>query len=94
MSLIPSSYTPAEERLHAISHGVGVLLSIVGLSWMLYISIESADPWRVTASLVYGCSLILLFLSSTIYHALHASPHSHIYKLLDHCAIYLLIAGT
>jgi hemolysin III len=43
---------------------------------------------------VYGVSLIALFLASTLYHSLHASPHRHIFKLLDHCAIYLLIAGT
>ncbi len=61
---------------------------------MLYLSFEAADPWRVLASLVYGASLIALFLASTVYHAKHASPHRHLYKLADHCAIYLLIAGT
>ena len=72
----------------------GVILSIAGLSWMLYLSIASSDPWRIVASGVYGISLIALFLASTLYHAMHASPHKHIYKLLDHCAIYLLIAGS
>jgi hemolysin III len=83
-----------EELLHALSHGAGVLLSIGGLSWMLFLSIEAEDPWRIVASTVYGVSLIALFLSSTIYHAFHTSPNRHLYKLLDHCAIYLLIAGT
>ena len=89
-----SQYTVAEELAHAISHGAGVLLSIGGLSWMLYLSIEAADPWRIVASTVYGVSLIALFLASTLYHALHQSPHRPLFKLLDHCAIYLLIAGT
>lgn len=89
-----SPYTAQEERLHAGSHAAGAALSLIGLSWMLYISIQTADPWRIAASIVYGTSLILLFLSSTVYHALHSSPRSHLYKLLDHCAIYLLIAGT
>lgn len=87
-------YTLAEEVLHAVTHGAGALLSIAGLSWMLYIAIPTADPWRIVASIVYGSSLIALFVASTIYHACHRSPRKHLYKLLDHCAIYLLIAGT
>ncbi len=83
-----------EEVIHAATHGAGVILSIAGLSWMLYLSIGSADPWRIIASVVYGSSMIALFLASTVYHALHASPYKHAYKLIDHCAIYVLIAGT
>ena len=89
-----SEYSIAEELFHAISHGAGVILSIAGLSWMLYVSIEAADPWRISASIVYGVSLITLFLASTVYHAMHTSRHRHLFKLLDHCAIYILIAGT
>ena len=89
-----SPYSLAEEVFHALSHGAGVILSIAGLSWMLYVSIETADPWRIVASIVYGISLIALFLASTVYHALHSSRHRQLFKLLDHCAIYLLIAGT
>lgn len=89
-----SEYSFSEELVHSISHGAGVILSIAGLSWMLYVSVGTSDPWRIIASVVYGLSLISLFLASTIYHALHASPRKHLYKLFDHCAIYLLIAGT
>lgn len=87
-------YTLTEELWHAISHGAGVILSIGGLSWMLYVSIAASDPWRIAASIVYGTSLISLFLASTLYHTFHASPNKHLFKLLDHCAIYVLIAGT
>jgi hemolysin III len=87
-------YSIAEELFHAISHGAGVILSIAGLSWMLYVSIGAADPWRISASIVYGVSLIALFLASTVYHGLHSSRHRPLFKLLDHCAIYVLIAGT
>ncbi len=89
-----SRYTLAEEIIHAVSHGAGVILSIAGLSWMLYLSIEASDPWRIVASCIYGASLISLFLASTLYHGLHASPRRHLFKLFDHCSIYLLIAGT
>ncbi len=87
-------YSQKEEMLHALSHGVGMILSIAGLIWMLEISFGAADPWRIVASGVYGLSLIALLLSSTVYHALHSSPRSAQYKLIDHCAIYVLIAGT
>ena len=87
-------YTVKEELFHSLSHAVGVVLSVFGLSWMLYISIVAADPWRIAASIVYGTCLFLLFLTSTVYHALYESQHKHIYKLIDHCAIYLMIAGT
>ncbi len=80
--------------MHAVSHGAGLLLSIAGLLWMLNLSIAAADSWRIIASSIYGASLIALFLTSTVYHGLHASPHKPLFKLLDHCAIYLLIAGT
>ena len=89
-----SEYSVKEEILHATTHGVGVLLSIAGLTWMLYLSIAAADPWRIVASSIYGATLILLFLASTVYHGLYASRHREIFKLIDHCAIYLLIAGT
>lgn len=94
MHTTQSEYSIAEELFHAISHGAGVILSIAGLSWMLYVSIEAADPWRISASIVYGVSLITLFLASTLYHALFQSRHRPLFKLLDHCAIYVLIAGT
>jgi len=94
MQKTQSEYSFAEELFHAISHGAGVILSIAGLSWMLYVSIEAADPWRISASIVYGVSLITLFLASTLYHGLFKSPHRQLFKLLDHCAIYVLIAGT
>lgn len=94
MSHAKAEYSLAEEIVHAASHGVGVLLSLAGLSWMLYVSLDTGDPWRIVASCVYGASLICLFLASTLYHAWPVSPRKNLFKLLDHCAIYLLIAGT
>ncbi len=87
-------YSVLEEILHSGTHALGVVLSVVGLSWMLYLSIAAGDPWRIVASSIYGATLITLFLASTIYHGLYASRHREIFKLLDHCAIYLLIAGS
>ncbi|MDX1502610.1 MAG: hemolysin III family protein [Thermoanaerobaculia bacterium] len=94
MSSPPREFSFAEELTHAISHGIGVVLSVGALGWMLWLSIDAGDPWRIVASGVYGTTLILLFLASTLYHALYRSPRRQVWKLLDHCAIYLLIAGT
>lgn len=91
---VQSQYTATEEMIHAASHGAGLLLSIGGLWWMIDLSVAASDQWRIVASSIYGASLISLFLTSTLYHGLHASPHKPLFKLLDHCAIYLLIAGT
>jgi hemolysin III len=68
-------YSVGEEIVHALTHGVGVVLSIAGLSWMLYLSVAAEDPWRIAASAIYGSTLILLFLASTVYHSLYASRH-------------------
>ncbi len=87
-------YSVLEEILHSGTHAVGALLSVGGLSWMLYLSIAAGDPWRIVASSIYGATLIALFLASAVYHGMYASRHREIFKLLDHCAIYLLIAGT
>lgn len=93
-SISLGAYSRAEEHLHVLTHAGGAVLSIAGLSWMLYASLSLGDPWRITASAVYGLSLVALFTASTAYHYFHESPNRQLYKLLDHCAIYLLIAGT
>lgn len=94
MEKLGNGYTLAEEIAHVITHGAGVILSIFALSWMLFLSIEALDPWRIAASIVYGVSLIALFTASTLYHSFHSHQHRAVFELLDHCAIYLLIAGT
>jgi hemolysin III len=94
MSDSQAHHTPTEEFLHALSHGIGVIFGIVCLSWMVHFSVGTADPYRIVASVVYGSSLIALFLASTLYHAWPVSPMKRRLRLLDHCAIYLLIAGS
>ena len=93
-TLTHSVYSASEERLHVATHGLGVLLGIAGLVFMLYVSIRAGDPWRIAASAIYGTTLILVFLASTAYHLFSQTRHKARLKLLDHCAIYLFIAGT
>ena len=78
---------------HAVTHGVGALLSVVGLVALL-LRTDGHDNWNVVASTVYGTSLILLFTASTLYHAVSGARAKRILQQCDHAAIYLLIAGT
>lgn len=86
------SYSRREEYLNAISHAVGVLLSF----WALYLLIENShgNILRITSFTIFATSGILLFLASTLYHSITSQSIKTVFKLLDHCAIYLLIAGT
>lgn len=94
MKMLGNGYTLAEEIAHVITHGFGAILSIGGLSWMLYLSISASDPWRIAASVVYGLSLVILFTASTLYHSFHSHEKRHVFEMLDQCAIYVLIAGS
>ncbi|MFQ3267376.1 MAG: hemolysin III [Colwellia sp.] len=87
-----NSYSHNEERLNAISHTFGLILSCFAL--FLLLKSSHGDPSRIVSFSVFGTSGILLFLASTIYHSLTNNRAKQLFKLLDHCAIYLLIAGT
>lgn len=87
-------YGLAEEIINAISHGLAALLSVAGLTLLVTLAWIQADITKVISFSIYGASLVLLFSASTLYHALLHDKAKRIFKLLDHCAIYLLIAGT
>ncbi len=82
------------EKLNSISHLVGAALALVGLGALLTVSIQSRDPWLIASFSVFGFTLVLLYTMSTLYHSFHPPHLKRIFKLLDHVAIYLLIAGT
>lgn len=93
--LKPSSqYTALEEILHSASHGLGLLLSVAGLILLLDLSLVRGDARLVTACGVFGVTLILLYLASTLYHGSRDPRAKRVLRMLDHSAIYLLIAGT
>ena len=85
--------TPFEERLNAVSHGVGALLGIAALVLML-VFYDTQKPWALFSVLVYGISIIILFLASTMYHSVVKEHLKHYFRIIDHISIYLLIAGT
>ncbi|AWL12851.1 Hemolysin-3 [Saliniradius amylolyticus] len=84
-------YSIKEEVLNSLSHGLGFITAIVGLVFLL---LRSDSVVSVTSSAIYGGSLLLMFLTSTIYHAVTHHDLKGWLKLFDHSAIYLLIAGT
>lgn len=88
-------YSLAEEIANSISHGIGCLFGIIGLVLLLSQAIDSrAGALAITSYSLYGGSMILLFLASTLYHAIPGQRAKYWLKKLDHSAIYLLIAGT
>ena len=86
--------TILEEIANSITHGLGLVLSIVGLTLLLVYATQTGDPWRIVGVSIYGSSLTILYLVSTLYHGLTHSRTKAIFRRLDHCAIYILIAGT
>ncbi len=84
----------AEELANAITHGIGALWSMAGLVLMVVRAAVRGDAWQVVASSLYGASLVVLYLSSTLYHAFPESRAKKVFQAMDHAAIFFLIAGT
>ncbi|MFD4928827.1 hemolysin III family protein [Peribacillus butanolivorans] len=87
-------YTKKEEVVNAITHGVGVLLSIVALVFLIIFSVQKGSAWHVVISVIYGVSMLLLYVSSTLVHSFPAGKTKDLFEIFDHSAIYLFIAGT
>lgn len=85
--------TITEERLNAVSHGVGAALGIAALVLLIVYS-NSSVSWSLFSVIVYGISIITLFLASTLYHSVRNEGKKHYFRIVDHVSIYLLIAGT
>jgi len=86
--------TDIDELLNCITHGVGLALSVTGFAVLLVLAIVRGNAWQITGCTVYGASLVFLYAASTLYHSLRSPRARHVLKVLDHSAIYLLIAGT
>ncbi|MDI1243543.1 MAG: hemolysin III family protein [bacterium] len=83
-----------EEFANTITHGFGLALSIAGFVALLILAGFRGDPLLIAACVVYGLSLIVLYAASTIYHGTTSTELKHKLRLVDHCCIYLLIAGS
>ncbi len=87
-------YSLGEEIANSITHGIGVLLSIVGLIVLIVFAIHHGNMWNIVSFSVFGSTLIILYLASTLYHGIPNPSAKRFLKILDHSAIFLLIAGT
>ena len=87
-------YTLGEELFNAISHGVGAVLSIGGCAVVILIAIFSGSVINVVSAAIYGATLIILYTMSTLYHSFTNRTVKKVFRVFDHCSIYLLIAGT
>ena len=87
-------YQIVNEVLNAVTHGIGVGLSIAGLVLLVIRGVQLGGAMRITAYSLYGALLVIFYLASTLFHSLVFTRASHLFQIFDHCAIYLLIAGT
>jgi len=83
-----------EETANAATHGVGLVASLVALPVLVVAAASRHDTWQVAGVVVFGTTLVALYAASTLYHAVSDPRAKRRLRLVDHCAIYLLIAGT
>ena len=87
-------YSLSEELLNSISHGVGAIFGIVATVLCILKSCTAGDPWRIVSGAIFGATMLLLYLMSCLYHALKVNKAKRVFRVIDHCTIFLLIAGT
>ena len=86
--------TKAEEIGNATTHGMGALLSLAALTLLIVFASNQDDVLKLVSGIVFGVSLLLMYLSSTVYHSMTNPRVKHLFRILDHASIYLLIAGS
>ena len=94
MSTDTKSQTNLEEWFNTVSHGITAAVAVGGLVVLIVFGVQSNKDWSLFSALVYGSSLVLLYTFSALYHGLRSKKAKHLFNILDHCGIYLLIAGT
>lgn len=87
-------YTVGEEVAHALTHGLGLVLSVGGLVTLVVAASLRGDVWHVVGCSIFGSTLVLLYAASTLYHGIRSPRAKRLFQRLDHSAIFLLIAGT
>ena len=93
-SSLHSPLSLGEEIANSITHGIGALLSVAALVTLVTVSAIHLTAWHTFSCAIYGTTLVLSYLSSTLYHAFPGPRVKSVFRIIDHSAIYLLIAGT
>jgi hemolysin III len=89
-----SRQSTAEEIVNSLTHGIGLVLSAAGYAVLLVLAILFGDQWHVISCGIYGGTLVFLYGASTLYHSARTPKMKRALRLVDHIAIFLLIAGT
>ena len=89
-----SIYSLGEEIAHGVTHGIGALLAIAGLAVLTARAAVYGDAWQVVSVSIFGASLVLMYTASTLFHSIPLPNTKRVFRVLDHCLIYVLIAGT
>jgi len=93
-SIVKPDYSVSEEIANSVTHGIGAVLSVAGLVLLVVQAVIYGDVWRVVSFSVYGSTLVILYLASTLYHSIQNPRIKRVFRVLDHVSIYLLIAGS
>jgi hemolysin III len=88
------TYSRREEIVNAITHGIGALLSVAALVLLIVFSSLYSSPWHVVSFTIYGATMLILFVSSTLVHSFPEGKVKDLFEIFDHSSIYLFIAGT
>ncbi len=83
-----------EEIANSSIHAIGLALGVAALSILVVLACKRGTTWHIVSCSIYGSTLVILYLSSTLYHAFQNPRVKKVFKTIDHCSIYLLIAGT
>ena len=87
-------YSPLEERINISSHAIGFILSLVALALLTTHASLNGNAWHIVSFSIFGASLVILFAASTVYHSAKQPALRSRLRIVDHAAIYVLIAGT
>ena len=90
---MPAHYKLGDILANAITHGIGAVVAVVGAVYLIAASTRR-DAWEIVGCTVFAVTLVLVYVCSTLYHSLVRTRARHVFQILDHSAIYLLIAGT
>lgn len=87
-------YSEREERVNRYTHGIGALVSIIGVIALIILASKQQDAYRVVSACIYGTAMITFYCLSTVYHSMNKPSIRYIFRILDHASIYLMIAGS
>jgi hemolysin III len=95
MGTLPThGYSHGEEIAHSLTAALGVVAMLIGIPWLIVTATEHGGAWRVVGALAFGAGALMMFGTSTLYHAARRPAVKSVLRKLDHSAIYVLIAGT